>query len=333
MVPEGDYLLGVPRRSSYSDETVNALIAAHERVVTHAELVAVGVPKSTIVTRIGPGGAWQRILPGVVLCHAGTATHRERLLAAVKYAGSQAVLTGSAALGQYHIRASVSGRVHVLIPHTSQRTSHHFVTVERTRKLPRSVMVNGLPLAPISRAVVDDCRRGESLGDVRAVVAEVVQRQRCRPDQLQAALAAAARQRTALTIAALGEVAAGIRSVAEAKARVRVRRSQLPDMEWNLDLYANDGRFIGSPDGWYDDVGVALQIDSMEYHLRPALYKRTQQLLKGMTRRGILVLSIAPSDVDADPGDFIAALADLRYQGSLRPRPDVVAVRRTGTAA
>jgi hypothetical protein len=103
-------------------------------------------------------------------------------------------------------------------------------------------------------------------------------------------------------------------------------------MEWNLDLYTEDGTFLGSPDGWYDDVGVALQIDSMEYHLRPELYKRTQRLLKGMTRLGILVLSIAPSDVDADPGDFISALADLRAQASLRPRPAVVAVRRSDSA-
>ena len=233
----------------------------------------------------------------------------------------------------YRIRARVSSRVHLLIPHSSQRTSHHFVTVERTRYLPEPVVINGLPLAPIARAVIDDCRRGDALNDVRALVAEVVQRQRCRPEDLRNALASAATQRTALTSVALHEVAEGIRSVAEAKARVKVRRSQLPDMDWNLDLYTTDGKFIASPDGWYDDVGVALQIDSMEYHLRPALYKRTQRLLKAMTRRGILVLNIAPSDVDADPGDFIAALADLRAQASLRPRPDVVAVRRQEPAA
>jgi hypothetical protein len=307
---------------------VNALIAANERVLTHAQLMTAGVPRSTIVTRIAPGGPWQRLLPGVVLCHKGTPTRRERLLGAVKYGGPQSVLTGSAALGEYGIRAKVSGRVHALIPHSSQRTSHHFVTVERTRKLPEPVVINGLPLAPIPRSVVDDCRRGESLDGVRAVVAEVVQRRRCRTSELATALAEAATQRTALTSVALHEVSEGIRSVAEGRARARVRQSWLPDMEWNVDLYTEDGRFIGSPDGWYDDVGVALQIDSMEYHLGPALYKRTQRLLKDMTRLGILVLSIAPSDVDADPGDFIAALADLRAQASLRPRPAVVAVRR-----
>lgn len=308
-------------------------MAANERVLTHGQLIEAGVPRSTIVTRISPGGPWQRLLPGVVLCHNGTATRRERLLGAVKYGGSQALLTGSAALGVYRIRASVSGRVHLLIPNSSQRTSHHFVTVERTRHLPEPVVINGLPLAPIARSVIDDCRRGDALNDVRAVVAEVIQRHRCRPDDLQNALAKAATQRTALTSVALHEVAEGIRSVAEAKARVQVRRSRLPDMEWNLDLYTPEGEFIASPDGWYDDVGVALQIDSMEYHLRPALYKRTQRLLGAMTRRGILVLSIAPSDVDADPGDFIAALSDLRTQALLRPRPAVVAVRRHEPAA
>jgi hypothetical protein len=75
-----------------------------ERVATHAELLAAGVPESSLMYRIRPGGRWQRLLPGVVLMHTGTPTARERLLGCLAYAGPQSVVTGG---GTAVVRAAV----------------------------------------------------------------------------------------------------------------------------------------------------------------------------------------------------------------------------------
>jgi len=90
------------------------------------------------------------------------------------------------------------------------------------------------------------------------------------------------------------------------------------------------GEFIGSPDGWYDDVAMALQIDSMQWHLSPAQYKRTQRVQRAMIRHGIAVMPFAPADVSADAAAFIADLTTCRLAATARPRPDIVVVRSAG---
>ncbi|MDQ3628876.1 MAG: hypothetical protein M3419_08735 [Actinomycetota bacterium] len=238
------------------------------------------------------------------------------------------IITGGHALDQHQVRVRRLDRVHLLIPHDSHKTSHHFVTVERTRFQPEPVLSHGLRLAPIPRALVDACRRDEPLDDVRALVAHVVQSRRCTPEALGKALRAGARQRTSRMNLAMREIDVGVRSVAEADAHRAMRGSGLPPLEWNIELWTPEGEFIGSPDGWYDDVAVALQIDSMEWHLSPELYKRTQRLQRAMISRGIVVMPIAPSDIARDHGGFVNQLGLCRREAERRPRPPGVVVRR-----
>jgi len=125
-----------------------AVDAGREGVATHAELIAAGMAKSTIMWRIQPGGRWQRLLPGVVLMHSGRPTGRERLLGALAYAGPDSVLTGMSALRLYGLRTADSRRVHVLVPHDRRRQSHAFATVERTRYLPTRDQIRTVGLLP-----------------------------------------------------------------------------------------------------------------------------------------------------------------------------------------
>ncbi|MGN6613251.1 MAG: hypothetical protein ACTHLJ_15895, partial [Angustibacter sp.] len=150
--------------------------------------------------------------------------------------------------------------------------------IERTRNLPEPIVRQGLPLASVARCVLDACRQLEDLAAVRELVAEVVQRRLCTVKELGDALAAAARQRSALPREVLREVEAGVRSVAEAHAREVFSRHGVPQPRWNWALHTVDGEHVVTPDGWWDEIGCALQIDSMRYHLGPALYRRTQQL-------------------------------------------------------
>jgi hypothetical protein len=72
--------------------------------------------------------------------------------------------------------AKADSPVHVLIPHQRRLQSVRFVVVERTTRLPSARLVRGLPLAPVSRSVLDAARRMAGVDDVRALLAEAVQR-------------------------------------------------------------------------------------------------------------------------------------------------------------
>lgn len=327
------HCLLVPRRSFTDIAALDALLREQERVATHKQLIELGLPRSTIGDWIHPRGRWQRLLPGVVLAHTGKPTRRERRLGALAYAGPDAMLTGLTALDAYGVKAARSeSAVHLLVPHACQKHSHSFLVVERTRRLPEPSLRHTLRLAPIARAVIDACRRLENLDDVRAIVAEVVQARRCRPAELVAEVRRAARQRTALTREALREIEAGIRSVAEAHAREALDRHGIRQPEWNISLYDEDGEYLGDPDGYYDDVAVALQIDSMEWHLSPKDYKRTQRRDRRYVTRGVLTLDFAPSDVLDDELAFCRDVVAILHRAAARPAPRLI-VRRPGRAA
>jgi hypothetical protein len=323
-------LIAMPRRTFVDHDALSALLRATERVVRHSELLELGVPSSTIMWRISPSGPWQRLLPGVLVAHRGIPTRRERLLAALRYAGPQSVVTGTPALVEYGVTAArkASTRPHMLVPHECRKTSHGFVVIERTRRVPTAVVRGLLRLAPLPRAVVDACRRRENLDHVREIVAEVVQHRRCSVADIVREVREAARQRTALTRAVLREVEAGVRSVAEARVRSVLLALGVDGLEWNIELWTRDGEFVGSPDAYCSRTGVALQVDSMEWHLAPAAYKRTQARQRDLAHWGVFVLPWSPADAVENPDEVVRGLIRLRELGARRPTPDLV-VRRS----
>ncbi|NHC12597.1 type IV toxin-antitoxin system AbiEi family antitoxin [Motilibacter deserti] len=314
----------MPRPSQRVDTVaLDLLIQRDDGVMSHAELQELGVPLSSVGHKCRPGGPWQRGLPGIVLAHNGRLTRRQQLVAALKYAGPDAVLTGATALETYGARSRAAASVHVLVPQTQHRSSSGFVVVERTWRLPVAVQQARLPLAPVARAVIDEARRTKGLDDVRALVAESVQRLRCDPLDLARELAAGQRRGSALARMALEEVLVGVRSSAEADARSALLAGGVRLPEWNVALYDAHGEFLGVVDGWYDDVAVALEIDSMEFHFTAADYKRTQRRQAKLASAGALVVPVAPGDVRRDRASFARLVGETLERAAGRPRPDI----------
>jgi hypothetical protein len=252
----------------------------------------------------------------------------------VRYGGPATVVTGTTALALYGfaVPKDADDGVLVLVPHTSQRSSHGFVTVRRTRRVPQARSIRGIPVASVARALVDACRELRSLDAVRGLVATVIQRGGCTIAELARELYAAPRQRTALPRAVLSEVQAGVRSVAEAKAREILGMGGVPQPLWNAEVRTLDGDLIAEPDGLWEDVLAALELDSMTWHLSPASYLRTQRRQRRLLAAGILVLPVGPGDILDDPDRFLAEVRAFRRAAADRPLPAVHVVPR-GLAA
>ena len=84
-----------------------------------------------------------------------------------------------------------------------------------------------------------------------------------------------------------------MRSTAEADLRTLIIQARLPTPLYNPDLYVG-GKFLARPDAWWPEAGVAVEVDSMAWHLLPADYERTQVRHDRMVAQGIRVLHFAP---------------------------------------
>ena len=296
------------------------------RVVRVAELERLGLRRSTIAHRCRPGGPWQSLCPGVVLLHNAPPVRDDRRLGGLLHAGPGAVITGLDALELHGMRRipRPSGPVPVLVAPQRRVVGHGLVVVERTTRLPAAQRSARWPVAPLPRALWDFARDVRDRDQIRSAVAEGVQRRLCTPADLAAELAAGNQRYVTLPRAVLEEISDGVRSVAEAKARQLVLHSALPRPLWNPTLVdARTGRFIAVPDAWFDEVGLAWEIDSKEWHLSPDDYEQTLARRVHMTAEGIWVVSHTPAQVDA------GALMDLTRnleQAGRRPRPAIRAI-------
>jgi len=295
-------------------------------VATHAQLQSLGLSKSTITRRIGPRGPWQRLLPGVVLTHRGTPTRDELLRGALAFCGEDAVVTGWDALLSAGLRQQAKPQVYLLIPADQQRKSFGYASIERTRKMPEPILREGIPYAPVPRALVDACRRSDSLTEVRHLVATTVQARLCTVDDVRDQVRAAARARTALARVVLAEVADGVRSGAEAVARSVMSEHGVPAPLWNVRLCTPDGRTFLTPDAYWPQFGAALEIDSFAWHLSPQDYLHTIRRSRRMIVNGVLVMHFAPVEISAGPARFAREVMALLEIARRTPLPEGIFV-------
>jgi hypothetical protein len=207
-----------------------------------------------------------------------------------------------------------------LVSHKRRRSSTAYVVIERTRRLPRHRSIDQSPVSPIARALVGATRRMTDLREIRALIAEVIQRRLCTVVEVGEEMRAAQSRGTALPRQVLGEVAGGIRSVAEAEAREVIQRARLPEALWNHDIYDDAGRWLGRPDAFWPNLGLVLEIDSLEWHLSPAAYRATQARQRRLAKAGLVVLPVLPSVIRNDPRGFVAELAECMATAAQRKR-------------
>lgn len=303
------------------------LVVSQDGLATSRQLSDLGCPTSTIAYRCTPGGPWQRVLPRVILLQTGAPSPRQRLRAALLYAGEGAVLTGTAALAMYGVRAvdpvMRAGPVDVLVSGMRNPRSRSYVRIHRTQRPCRRLPVEGLPCAPLTRAVADTIPYLVGQNAVTALLAELVQRGRCTLAELTTALRSSCRGSDLRVAKTIEGLTAGIRSVAEADARRLLHDAGIPAPLWNRALHLPDGTFLARPDAYWPYAGVALEIDSREWHLSPGDWERTMARRNFMARHGLIVLSASPAQLRNTPAAITTAVRGALTRGAAGTPPAV----------
>jgi hypothetical protein len=304
-----------------------ALIEAQGQVVSRAQALRGGMTPHAVAHRLRPGGPWRLLLPGVYQACTGTPTPVQREIAALLYAGPRSVITGGSALRHYRLPAPRSDHIDVLVPLQAHRQGTADVRLHRTARLPE--LVDALPSRRYAlpyRAAADTARWLTSMREARAVIAGAVQNGACTVGQLTEELNAGPVRDSALLRSVLSEVSAGVRSAPEAELRELIKRAGLPQPMLNPRLYLPDGTFLGSPDVWWAEAGLAVEVDSKRWHLSPDDWERTMDRHSRFGAHAIVTLHFTPHQLRADPASVIAAMRNAYQAGIARPRLPLTAL-------
>jgi len=306
------------------DREIAWLLAYQRGLLTRRQSMSCGLTEQGLRHRYRAGGPWQRLLPGIYLTVTGQPTREQLETAALLYAGPASVITGPTALRHYKIRALETRLIDVLIPEERKRVSRAFVRIVRTSRLP-DAQTRDLAIGYVApaRAVADTARGLTTRSDVRAVVASAVQQRQCSIQDLAAELADGPIPGSGLFRSVLAEVADGIRSPAEGDFRSLIRTSSLPRPLFNPSLYL-DKVLLARPDAWWPDHGVAVEIDSREWHFAPDDWEATMRRDSRLTAAGIRVLHVSPRQLRTEPDRVIRDIAAALQIG--RPPIGVVTV-------
>jgi very-short-patch-repair endonuclease len=310
----------MPRKTQYEQEQLAELIRRQRGVIGRDQALSCGLTRKALEYRIRAGGAWQRVLPGVYLAGTGTASAEQRDVAALLHAGPRSVLTGLAAVRRNSFRVAAPSVITVLVPAGVRRQSTGFVQVQRTTRMPAEFCVDGeVRFVLAARAVADAARSLRSGREVRALVAQAIQQQRCLIEMLAAELEQGPGKGAGLLRAALAEVEVGIRSVPEGDLRALLKRRRVPMPMFNARLYAGT-TLIGVADAWWPDAGVVAEVDSREYHYSAEDWQGTMRRHDRLVAHGVLLLHFTPKQIRGQPEEVVAQIRAALAAGRGRRR-------------
>ena len=310
----------MPRTAHFDRQLIADLLRRQHFVIGRDQALACGLSEAVLAYRIRPGGPWRRLLPGVYIAVTGVVTTEQREMAALLHAGPRSVLTGLAAARRHGFPVPEGGSIDVIVPLQVRRQSTGFVRVQRSTRMPDEVCVAGeIRYVLAHRAVADAARSLRSGRDVRALVAQAVQQQRCSIQMLVLELEQGPANGSALLRAALAEVQDGIRSVPEGDLRALLRRGRIPMPLFNARL-CDGNTLIAVADAWWSEAGVAAEVDSREYHYSAEDWQRTMRRHDRLVARGVLLLHFTPGQIRSAPDEVTAQIRAALVTGRGRPR-------------
>ena len=309
---------------------LDALLGSQRGLASTAQLRAVGLTGEALRWRLDRG--WRRVLPRVVYSRPGDLDAGQRLTAAALYGGTEAVVSSLAAARWHGVTAATGERrIQLEVPARRNLRGAGFVVVRRTVRPDAHAWPRGtVRIASPARAVMSAAADARNPDQCRAMIIEAVQRGICSLAALRHELEDGPRSGSAAPRRALQEAEAGAWSVPEADLlEVLVRSRAFLDVWANPDLWAADGTRLPRPDCWLDDVALAVQVHSRRYHAAPDDWDRTVMSDGIYAEHGVAVLRVTPTAVAREPQDVLQRIVRAHRAAARRPRPDVLARRRS----
>lgn len=292
-------------------------------VIRTAELRAAGVSGYAVTARCRPSGPWQRLFPGVVLLSNRPPSRRQRLRAALLYAGDGAVLTGTAALREHAVDVPASDELLVLVPACRQVAGQPYLTVERTTRPPEPVWRDGLALAPVARATLDAARREVDQARLRQLLLAPIRAGACSPAELRAELRSGNQRGTAGPRQVLSELADEPAPELRLAKRLLVD-GPLPLPAWQVQLCDASGMSLGTADAWWEEVGMIWDIGTRSPTRPVAGRAPGGAVLASATKLvacGLTVLYTTARRLRADPDGVLRELTFTFRRAAGRARP------------
>jgi hypothetical protein len=304
----------------YPDK-LRVLAGAQDGLVTRRQALACGMTAEGIRHAVGSGRRWQRVIRGVYATFTGPLNGRHEVRAALLYAGSSALVTGSFACRAYGLRYVPSDApLLVLVPATVYRQPTSHLRLLRVRTMPACRWIGGIPVALVERAVLDTCRGMTSMRPIRVLLCEAVQTAMTTPAQLAVALGQARWKSAGMVRRTLADAIAGCRSAPECELRDLVRSSLvLSEPLWNQPLRGvSDVSII--PDVCWPAARVVVEIDSAQWHRLGDRVEHTERRRAQLASLGWAVLPVSPRRLRSEPAAVLAEIEAAVNVGSRRGR-------------
>jgi hypothetical protein len=277
---------------------LDAIPAVFDHLVAPVrELHALGVSTHAIHERCQPGGPWQRVSPNLILLTDEPPNRARLIRAALKAAGRDAILTGVDALKLHGMSgARLQSPIHILMPAgRRQPRLVDGVFFDRTHQLPEALLVHGFPVTSLPRATVDTVRRTKVSKHVEDLLAETIYKGKVTPATLRDELDRVGGNGLTLPRRKLAEIDDKVRSLARGWAKRLVRQAGLPMPEWRVPITSPNGAHVATTDAWWDEVGLAWEVDSYAFDLSPADATAALTRAARLTASGVLVVHTSPT--------------------------------------
>lgn len=279
---------------------------------------------------------FQEPMPRVLAPHRGPIDGSTLLYARALWAGPKAVLSGGLALASLGLTVGRLRAVTFVIPATSRSRQHGTVRLVRSsREIELAQQVGALRVAGGARAVADaatyEQHRPENL---EHWTISVLQRGLATPELMEQELWMRTRATVEAVWRGLAAFVDGAWSRPEGVLREQVEGDgRFPPLVTNCELWTVDGEFVGLPDGYIEEAGVAIQVHSRQYHQGiddrgGDRWADTVERDTGYVAAGVRVVPVTPWTLYTKPRRFLNQLDKVVRLGLASPRPAVKVVRR-----
>lgn len=275
---------------------------------------------------------WQCPFPSVVASHRGPLDAETLTTAAALWAGPKAVLTGMAALREFRLGRVGQHTRYFLVPASARaRRSRTARTVRTCRDVEVARRSGVLCVTTAARALADAATY-ERVGatDLEAIAIAALQRGLSQPEELERELWQRPQKLVAPVRKGLDAFRGGAWSRPEGVLReIFEAETGLPELLTNVGLEkVPEGRFVGCPDGYLPELGVAIQVHSREHHEGfddegNDKWARTVEKDSDYVAVGVRVLGVAPWTLYAQPRRFVRRVLQLVELGPPSPMPAV----------